>query len=45
MKYELLLYLEGHRLDLEAGYQGKWVNIKEELQENGEKLIVKNFIT
>jgi hypothetical protein len=37
--------MEGHRLDLEAGSQGKCVNVKKKLQVNGEKLTVKNFIT
>jgi len=37
--------MEGHRLGLEDGSQGKCVNIKEKLQESGEKLTVKNFIT
>jgi len=37
--------MKGHRLDLEAGSQGKCANIKQKLQENGEKLTEKNFIT
>jgi hypothetical protein len=44
MKYKLSLWMEGHRWNLEAEFQGKWVNIKEKLQENGEKFTVKNFI-